>query len=101
MDASELRLELLCCTSTILDEVAEGQRQADIATTYALAMRSEAAGCDSPDWPAINRAILGRWKPSGLERIKKRAHKLLAAGIGLGLGATSGATPPAVSGPGE
>ena len=72
---------MICCTSTICDEVAAGLKQNDIALSYALAIRSAARGADKPDWHAINAAILSRWAPSGLERIKKRAHDLIAGKV--------------------
>jgi hypothetical protein len=69
---------MACCTSVIVREVGMKEfHQRDIATSYALAMKSERAGADKPDWKAINMAILGRWKRSGLERIKQRAHDIL------------------------
>lgn len=50
-------------------EIAAGAKQKDVAKTYALGMRS-----DWPtDWARVNRAILAKWKMSGLERIKKLA----------------------------
>ena len=53
-----------------------GHSQKSVAITYAMALASAAAGMDKPDWKAINTAILSRWKPSGLERIKKIAIDL-------------------------
>lgn len=70
---------LIGCTETICDEVALGLTQKSIAITYAMALRSQEAGMDSPDWKAINTAILSRWKMSGLERIKKMALDRLSA----------------------
>lgn len=71
-------VNLVCCTQTICDEIEQGFTQKDIALTYAMAIKSQAHGADEPDWPTINKAILARWKMSGLERIKKRAFDLLS-----------------------
>ena len=68
-----MTFQLVCCTQTICDEVRQGLTQKEIAVTYALAIRSASVGADTPDWAAINGAILSRWKMSGLERIKKLA----------------------------
>ena len=70
---SALQAELLCCTQVICNEIEQGLTQNVVAATYALAIRSEANGADKPDWPVINRAIMRRWSPSGLKRVKKLA----------------------------
>ena len=63
-------IELACCTSVLLREIADRQStQKDIAKTYAMALRSS----ETTDWAAVNYAILQRWKPSGLVRIKEWA----------------------------
>jgi hypothetical protein len=59
-------------TFVLCNEVERGLPQREIAKTYALALRSEAA----PDWPTINRAILARWELGGLKRIKHQAWRL-------------------------
>ena len=47
-------------------------KQADVALTYALAIRDEK---EVPvDWPRANAAILKRW-PKGLARVKELAWK--------------------------
>ena len=71
---------LLDCTAVVLSEVAQGMPQKTVAVTYALALRSAAAGCDNPDWASINRAILARWSFSGLNQVKKLAWKLAQDG---------------------
>ncbi len=76
-DTPEFRVNMICCTDTIIDEVAGGLTQKDVALSYALAIKSASQGADQPDWAAINEAILKRWKMSGLERIKKQAFRLL------------------------
>ena len=78
---SDFRINLVGCTRVIQDEMAAGLTQNEIAVTYAMAIKSQAQGADTPDWRAINAAILARWKMSGLERIKKRALDILAGKI--------------------
>ena len=63
-------------TQTIMSEIEQGFTQKDVAVSYGLALRSAAAGTDTPEWSVINRAILARWSMSGLERIKKRAWQI-------------------------
>ena len=72
-----VEISLTDCTRIIIDEVAFLRcRQKEVAWTYGMALLSERRGRDNPDWKAINAAILDRWKPSGLERIKRTAWKL-------------------------
>jgi hypothetical protein len=79
----DYRINLVCCTDTICDEIKLGTTQKSLAVTYAMAMKSAAEGADKPDWYKINTAILAKWKMSGLERIKKRAHDILSGKIQL------------------
>lgn len=73
---------LICCTDTLLAEIANKQfKQKDIALTYAMAMKSYFHKADTPDWSAINKAIVARWTWSGLDRIKKRAQDILAGKV--------------------
>ena len=82
MSDIEFRINLVCCTDTICDLMkAKRPIQRDVASFYAMAIKSEAQKADKPDWPTINRAILTRWKMSGLERIKKRAFDILAGKV--------------------
>ena len=74
--APTYQMYMLCCTDTIVDEIKAGLPQADIAMSYALAIRSAAAKADEPDWFVINRAIIERWSKTVLERIKRAAWKL-------------------------
>jgi len=67
---------LVCCTSTLLAEIGNGATQKQLAATYALAMRSEAAGADKTDWSCVNRAIVKRWSMSGLVRVKDMAWRI-------------------------
>jgi hypothetical protein len=73
---------LVCCTQTIVDEIAIKEiRQKDVALSCALAILSAAHGVDDQNWGIINRAILSRWKMCGLERIKKRALDIVSGKI--------------------
>lgn len=57
----------------IENEIADPKvTQTSVAMTYAFALMSPSI----VDWERMNRAILSRWKPSGLERIKRMAWKL-------------------------
>ncbi len=78
---SDWQVNLICCTDVICNEVERGVSQKDIAVSYALAIKSQAQKADNPDWSVINRAILARWKMSGLERIKKRAFDILGGKV--------------------
>lgn len=71
-----LRLMLSDPTGQIERECADrAMKQADVALTYALAIRDEDRV--PVDWTRANAAILARW-PKGLERVKQRAWGLLA-----------------------
>lgn len=60
-------------TNTILHEIATPQlMQADVAKTYALAIKSS----EKIDWSAINQAIITRWSRSGLNRVKRMAWRI-------------------------
>ena len=63
----------ICRTDAICNEIERGCTQKDIARTYALAIKDDTLGTDCPDWSTINRAIIDRWSPRGLERVKKMA----------------------------
>jgi hypothetical protein len=65
---------LVNCTNVIISQIESGSPQREIAKTYCLAMSSEGAEMDAPDWKKINAAIVTRWSVSGLERVKKMAH---------------------------
>jgi hypothetical protein len=84
MGATEMekfRVNLMDCTDVIRNEIAQGLPQKQIALTYAMAIKSQMQRADTPDWLAINAAILSKWKMSGLERIKARAFKILRGEI--------------------
>lgn len=70
--SAELRIELACCTSVLLNEISLRElKQKDVALTYAMAMRSS----ESTDWTKVNEAIIERWSQAGLQRIKTMAWK--------------------------
>ena len=63
-----MKMELACCTGTLLREIADKSLKRDIiAMTYALALRSS----EETDWKQVNMAIIERWSMSGLHYIKK------------------------------
>lgn len=69
---AQLRMELIDCQQTLLDEIAMPDcKRRDIAMTYALALKSSER--DSVDWPKVNAAIIARWSRSGLGWIKDKA----------------------------
>ncbi len=72
MESEDMVVVMVDAENTIERELAAGCTQRQVAQTYALAMRSMQHG-EKPDWKRINAAILKRWKPSGLIRIKKMA----------------------------
>lgn len=66
--------ELVNITQTILREIENTKmKQAQVALTYSLAIKSK----EAINWTAINQAIINRWSESGLERIKAMAWKLV------------------------
>lgn len=73
---SSIEMSLLDCTRVLLEEVADGATQKDVASTYGMAILSAARDRDNPDWGAINRAIVARWNMAALDRIKRDAMKL-------------------------
>lgn len=64
-----LSMQIGAVELVIENEIAQGLTQKQIAQTYALALRSTWP----TDWKRVNEAIMKRWSPSGLERIKKMA----------------------------
>ena len=66
-----MQMELACCESVILNEIAQGCNQRQIAQTYALAMRSTWP----TDWKKVNEAIVNRWSVAGLNRINNMAWR--------------------------
>lgn len=64
-----MQAEITLVESTIENEIAQGATQAQVAETYALALRSSYR----TDWARVNAAIVGRWSVAGLDRIKKLA----------------------------
>jgi hypothetical protein len=68
---------LMDCASVIEQEISAGMHQKDIASTYAMAIRSAEAGAWQADWHRVNHAIIDRWSMAGLERVKNMAFKIL------------------------
>ena len=67
-----MRVELACCESVLLNEIADpAMKRADVALTYAMALRSSEAGI--VDWAQVNKAIMERWSKSSLTWTKERA----------------------------
>lgn len=65
-----MSFEIADVENVIENEIRQGMSQTQIAQTYALALRSSWP----TDWARVNRAILAKWSPSGLKRIKEMAH---------------------------
>lgn len=69
---------LICCEDVVRQECSERVfTRDDVALTYALAIRTDAANVEKVDWGAVNRAIVERWSAAGLEYIKRRAAQIL------------------------
>jgi len=67
-----MRVELMCCESTLLREIPDKRITRDsVALTYAFAIRSR----EKVDWAKVNRAITDRWSVSALLYIKRKAWK--------------------------
>lgn len=67
-----MKIELMCCTSVLLNEIKDKQfKKKNVAQTYALAIRSS----DKTDWAKVNKAIIDRWSMSALHDIKQMAWK--------------------------
>lgn len=56
-------------------------RQREVANVYAECIEADFLRGEPVDWTAINTAILGRWKMSGLYRIKDWAWKSASADV--------------------
>ncbi len=67
--ANGCTLNLIDAHTLIIQEIEAGSTQKEVAKTYALGLRSE----EGFNYKAANEAILKRWKPSGLVRIKEMA----------------------------
>ena len=68
-----MKVELMFCEETILQEIADKNFTRDsIAITYAFCIDSS----ENPDFAKINKAIVNRWSHNAVEYIKKEAWKL-------------------------
>ena len=73
--ADGIRIELVGCEAILLGDIANKRlKRRDIATTYALTLRSSEQR--TVDWKKVNGAILARWSPYALNWIKERAWKI-------------------------
>ncbi len=73
-------MHLMCCEMVIENEIKHGVKRKDVALTYAMAIKSEAAGRDT-DWRRINDAILSKWGKRGLSAVKNRARRFIDGSI--------------------
>jgi hypothetical protein len=64
----------------VLDLIEEGATQIVVSNALVIALREVRGEGSFIDWPAINRAMLKRWQPSGREFILKRAFKIVNGG---------------------
>lgn len=65
-------VEMVGVEDVLLREIPDHQfKQADIALTYAFGIVSS----EDVDWPKVNAAIIERWSPTGLTRVKEMAWK--------------------------
>jgi hypothetical protein len=71
---------MIDCTNVILSEIDDGLDQGGVALSYALAIKSEEAEMDNPNWMKINRAIIDKWSITALKRIKNAAWKIVNGG---------------------
>ena len=64
-----MKIELCCCTYTLINEIKIAKTKKQIAQTYALALKSS----EKTDWALVNRAIIDRWGIKSLHYIKDLA----------------------------
>lgn len=73
----KVTVELACCEMVLLNEIAMPEiTQDSLAMTYAMAICSSEAK-SGIDWKKVNEAIAQRWSQSAVERVKKKAWKLI------------------------
>ena len=75
-------MQLMCCEMVIENEIKQDVPRKSVALTYAMAMRSEAAGRPT-DWKAINNAIIAKWGARGLTAVKNRAWGIIEGRIAV------------------
>jgi hypothetical protein len=79
-----MKANLICCTTVMLREIADKKMtQKDVALTFAMALKSEAAGADKVDWDKVGGAAIERWSRSGWTRIKERGWAIAEGRIKL------------------
>ena len=64
-----MKMEMANVEGVIRSEIEAGLTRKQIAQSYRLGLMSSF----KTDWAAVNKLILQRWSPSGLEWIKKQA----------------------------
>jgi hypothetical protein len=68
-----MKIYMTACTFVLLNEIENLKLpQKDVALTFAMALKSEAAGVDKVDWERVGSAAVKRWSPSGWVRVKER-----------------------------
>lgn len=67
-------------TEELVKAIQAGQTRAVVARIYAKGIADSVGGLNVVDWPTVNGAALKRWKPSGLNWIKKMAWRLYHRG---------------------
>lgn len=73
-----VQINLVCCTQVICNELSHREcTQKGLASTYALAIKSELQLADRPDWKIINKAVMDRWGQRGLTRVKRLAWAII------------------------
>ena len=69
---SDVHVRLADPEGQLLAEIADPATTArSLVLTYAFALLDQ----DRVDWPKVNRAIIGRWSPAALDRIKRDAWR--------------------------
>ena len=63
---------MTACTFVLCNEIETLKlTQKEVALTFAMALRSEAAGIDKVDWRKVGEAAVKRWSASGWSRVKE------------------------------
>lgn len=72
-----MAFELVCCEMVMLNEIGMDEiTEDDIAQTYAMSICSSEAK-SLIDWKKVNDAIQKRWTKKGLDRVKRKAWKII------------------------
>lgn len=75
--AQDFQIYMVDCVGVILNEIAQGCTQKQVALSYAFAIRTHHAQppVEVVEWKTINEALVKRWGEKGRERVKKLAWK--------------------------